>query len=260
MLEATLVKASLFKKVVDAMKELVNDATFEFSDTGIRLQAMDSSHVSLCALNLQKDGFDNYRCDKSKSVSLKLQNLGKVLRCADNEDSLAIKAKDDSDVITLLIESTDKNSIKDFDLKLMDLDMDQLEIPETEYQTEIQINANEFRKIIGDLMALDDTCTITAKKDAVTFTVDGDLGKANFVLKQGTAADDDKQTKISVEDPVTLRFALRYLNSFTKATPLSDMVCLKLSADVPLLVEYKIEAFGSISYFLAPKIEEEEDA
>lgn len=37
-----------------------------------------------------------------------------------------------------------------------------------------------------------------------------------------------------MNEPVQLTFALRYLNFFTKATPLSPTVILSMSADVPL--------------------------
>ena len=58
---------------------------------------------------------------------------------------------------------------------------------------------------------------------------------------------------------MTLNFALRYLNFFTKATPLSEAVTLSMSKDVPLVVEYKIGEMGYIRYYLAPKIEDEDE-
>lgn len=61
-----------------------------------------------------------------------------------------------------------------------------------------------------------------------------------------------------MNEPVHLTFALRYLNFFTKATPLSPTVTLSMSADVPLVVEYKIADMGHLKYYLAPKIEDEE--
>lgn len=42
------------------------------------------------------------------------------------------------------------------------------------------------------------------------------------------------QVTIEMNEPVQLTFALRYLNFFTKATPLSPTVTLSMSADVPL--------------------------
>ena len=45
-------------------------------------QAMDSSHVSLCALKMNAEGFDHYRCDKSISLGVNTPNLSKILKCA----------------------------------------------------------------------------------------------------------------------------------------------------------------------------------
>lgn len=63
---------------------------------------------------------------------------------------------------------------------------------------------------------------------------------------------------IEMQEPVTLTFACRYLNSFTKASPLSAQVQLSMSADVPLVVEYAVQDYGHIRYYLAPKIEDDE--
>jgi proliferating cell nuclear antigen len=55
-----------------------------------------------------------------------------------------------------------------------------------------------------------------------------------------------------------MSFAVKYLVSFTMATPLSSRVGLNLSADVPLLLDYKLEDIGYVRYYLAPKINDEE--
>lgn len=105
---------------------------------------------------------------------------------------------------------------------------------------------------------------ISAGKDGVKFSVSGDMGSGNINIKPTSAADakEDEQTVINLDEPVTLTFALRYLNLFTKATSLSASVTLSLSKDVPLVVEYPIknsndEEMGHLKFYLAPKIEED---
>lgn len=61
MFEAKLADGSLLKKILEAIKDLVNEATWECSDAGVSLQAMDSSHVSLVSLLLRCDAFETYR-------------------------------------------------------------------------------------------------------------------------------------------------------------------------------------------------------
>jgi len=89
MFEARLVQGSLFKKVLEAIKDLLNEATWDCNSTGISLQAMDSSHVSLVSLSLRSDGFDTYRCDRNISMGINLARYtDKTRPTADREWSV----------------------------------------------------------------------------------------------------------------------------------------------------------------------------
>lgn len=57
---------------------------------GISLQAMDSSHVALVSLNLSVDGFETFRADTNMVLGVSIQNLAKVMRLADNNDSITL--------------------------------------------------------------------------------------------------------------------------------------------------------------------------
>merc|ERR1712205_60611 len=97
MLEARIAQGSLLKKLIEALKDLVTEANFDCDEQGITLQAMDSSHVSLCAMQLKADGFEHYRCDRSMSIGMNLTSLSKILKCAGNDDVITMKAEDDAD-------------------------------------------------------------------------------------------------------------------------------------------------------------------
>lgn len=100
---------------------------------------------------------------------------------------------------------------------------------------------------------------ISVTKDGVKFATSGDIGQANVTVRQNTTVDkEEEMVCVELQEPVSLTFALRYLNSFTKATPLSSQVILSMSKDLPVVVEYKIEDMGYVRYYLAPKIEDEE--
>ncbi|KAJ0083453.1 hypothetical protein Patl1_31175 [Pistacia atlantica] len=120
MVELRLVQGSLLKKVLEAMKDLVNDANFECSAIGLSVQAMDSSHVSLVSMLLRSEGFERYQCDRNVSMGINLGNMSKMLKCADNDDIITIKAEDCSDSVTFMFESPTQK-ISDFEMKLMDI-------------------------------------------------------------------------------------------------------------------------------------------
>jgi len=252
MFEARLVQGSLLKKIQEALKDIVTEASWDCTSAGLSLQAMDDSHVSLVQLTLRSDGFEKYRCDRNLAMGIQMGSFSKLLKCANNDDVITLKADDSGDLLEMLFESPKGEKESHYEMKLMDLDCEQLGIPDQEYSCNISLPAGEFNKICRDLSQIGECIVITCTKDGVQFSAKGDLGSGTVKLSQSD------EVSVEISEPVQLTFAIKYLNLFTKATPLSDQVCLSMSNDVPLVVEYKIEDMGHIKYFLAPKIDDEE--
>ncbi len=258
MFEARLVQGRVFKQVIDAIKDLVQDANIDCSEEEMSIQAMDSSHVSLVHVTLRSEGFDLYRCDRGISLGFNSANMSKILKCSGNDDIITLKAEDTADALTLMFETESQDRVADFELKLMDIDSEAMGIPDTEYKCIIHMPSGEFQRIIRDLQVIGDTCIIACTKEGVRFSVQGDIGNGNVLVKANSAEKDEERVQIDMEEPVELTFALRYLNFFTKATALGGTVILSLSPEVPIVVEYPIGESGEIKYYLAPKIDEGE--
>ena len=142
----------------------------------------------------------------------------------------------------------------------MDINANQLSIPDTAYKCSDQLPADEFQRIVRDLQVIGDTCRVSCSKEGIRFSATGSIGSANIMMRANAASDkEEDHVVIDMEEPVELDVALRYLNFFTKATPLSKKVILSMSPGIPVVVEYPIEQMGHIKYFLAPKVEEDEE-
>ena len=117
MFEAKLAESHTFKRIVEAIKDLVNDVNLDVGpagkllnnctqDTkveclsnlyeqllilvGISLQAVDTSHVALVSLNLSMEGFESYRCDTNVILGVNIINLSKVMKLANADDSITL--------------------------------------------------------------------------------------------------------------------------------------------------------------------------
>ncbi|EGN97665.1 hypothetical protein SERLA73DRAFT_184462 [Serpula lacrymans var. lacrymans S7.3] len=188
MLEARLQEAALLKRLLDSIKELVTDANFECNEEGINLQAMDNSHVALVAVKLDAVGFKRYRCDRPMPLGVNLNSLTKVLKCAKDDDICVIKATDDADVLNLVYEARNSDRIAEYDMKLMDIDSDNLGIPDTEYDARVTMPASEFSRIVRDLSQLGESVRIEVSKEGVRFASDGEAANGSVLLKQTEAA------------------------------------------------------------------------
>lgn len=149
--------------------------------------------------------------------------------------------------------------VSEYDLKLLDIDADQLGIPDTQAEATVEMSSAEFQRICRDLSMLGESITISVNKESIGFFASGDIGNGSIVVKQNVPVDgEDESTVITMDSPVSLVFSSQYLNQFAKATSLSKRVTLSLSSEAPLLIEYKIDELGYLRFYLASKIGDDE--
>lgn len=236
------VKASVLKTIVDAFKDVVDDCNWECSFHGIRMQAMDSSHICMCTMFLPGSGFTKYECLDSMTIGLKFSVLAKLLKLASNDDDVEMHYKDSR------VELAFVNGTKRVELGIVSMliESDSLRINDIQPGVSITMDSKEFRTIVNDLHMFDDYTVITTSGDKIEFSVSDDVACARVTLK--ATIDGEYTQKTS--------YSLKYLSQFSKATSTSQWVELGMSADQPLFVKYDMESFGWIKFYLGPKVEE----
>lgn len=285
MLEAQVNAASLWKRLVDCLNGMVNEANFDCNPGGLSIQAMDSSHVALVHMLLRDDCFVKYQCERNSILGLNLGSLTKILKIVEANDSLTLRHDEDSDAVTLTSENQDKTRKCEYQLKLLEIEAQSMGIPEMDYRSTVTLNSAEFAKIVRDMNVFGDTVTIAITRDGVKFSSSGDVGQGYTFLQAGVsgtsrsavksevkteneeeegpatrkaARTESSGVEVHMEDPITLSFSLRFMNIFAKGSTLSDRVTLKFAQERPCLVEYGIDNVGYLRYYLAPKVDEVE--
>merc|ERR1711933_319957 len=131
-------------------------------------------------------------------------------------DSLKLRWQNDADTLNFQCENNEDDRISDFDLKLMQIESEHMEIPEQQYKVIAKLPSSEFQKICRDLKEFGETMQVKASKDGITFSVQGDMGAGNVMLKPREAEKPEEKVTLPVHEPVTATFALRYLVNFSK--------------------------------------------
>lgn len=217
-----------------AIKDLVTDGNFDCDEEGIKLQAMDNSHVALVSVHLKVEGFSDYRCDRPLTLGVNIASLTKVLKCAKDDDEVVLMANDSADILRLVYNAkgmlpsfvwfylslldgwyeTDdshyifilaSDRVAEYEIKLMDIDQETLGIPDTEYDAEVSMPSSEFTRLCRDLGALGESVRIEVNKEGVRFTSEGDSANGSVLMKPGSAVkslgeSSEKKPKIKKEE------------------------------------------------------------
>ena len=86
-LEIQTVQSNVIKILCDVLKETLNDVNLIFDKSGLKVMAMDGSHVALVHLKLHASNFEYYSCAEEKiHVGLNMSNLYKLIKTVTNNE------------------------------------------------------------------------------------------------------------------------------------------------------------------------------
>lgn len=251
--EATLASSDMIKKIMLSIKELCGSVNLQCSPNGVLIHGMDTAHVSLFDVSLPPELFSHYRCEKNIFLGINLESMNKMLKMASNEDELTL-SYDDGDSLDIAFDGKNKNENRyaTFKLRLIEIESDQIGIPDTEYNCKIVMPSTEFKRVIGDISVLGDSVGISVIEKQICFSVAGDIGSGSITINQN---ENDGVTIDCIEHS-SLSFASKYMLIFSKSGNVGDRVEILMSNNNPICIDFPLEHSGHMRYYLAPKIEE----
>jgi proliferating cell nuclear antigen len=262
LLNIKTIQASTIKLVIDAMKEILMDVNLEFDDTGMKIIALDNTHIVLIHLKLEAEKFERYYCEKKLYVGINMLKFHMLIKTITNSDILSLFIlKSDPNILGITIENSERNVKTTYRLSMLDIDVVNVDIPPQDFNTIITMPSSYLQKIIRDMHNLAEFIEIKNENDKLILSCQGEFCCQETIL--GT----EKSQNINMRknnDMVTEGtkeviqgvFSLKYLSIFTKCTNLSSSVEIYLKNAYPIILQYSIASMGTVRLCLAQKNED----
>ena len=142
-----------------------------------------------------------------------------------------------------------KNTSTTSILKLLDIDEDIYQIPDVQFDSQINMPSVDFQKYCRDLSVISDYVEIKSSDTLLEFNAFGDFANQKIHINQTSNGMIITKSNKSVSG----KYSLKYLNLFTKSTNLSNIVEMYLMTNYPLILVYYVGNLGKLQYCLAPK-------
>lgn len=248
-------QASAFRTLVEALKENLTEVNIEIDQTGMKIMAMDSARVALIHMKLLAKNFETFYCPKPVVCGVSMVCLFKLLKTMSPDDSLSFYIeKDEESVLKILVETTSKNLKHTFQLKLMDVDVEKLEVPATEFESVIRFPSIDFQKLIRDMKQVDDEIEIKSTGNQLIFSVKADWVRQETVISEVPNGNGLSFIQnLAPEEVIEGVFSLDYLFGFAKCTNLCPNIEIYLKNDYPIIIKYSVANLGEVKFCLAPK-------
>ena len=250
------VQSSAIRILVEALKEILSEANFQFDETGIRVITTDSSHSMLVHLKLDAEKFEMFHCPSKTIVGIGLLNFYKMIKTLNNHSILTLFIeKTDENRLGIRIENNEKCSSTVYKLNMMDLSDGLSSFPPAEFSSVITMSSSDFQKICRDMYNLCDLIEIKNIGNKLILSGRGDFAEQETVL-YNSQEDDDNNFSIehTCNDIIQGVYNLKFLVLFTKCTNLSNSIEIYMKNDFPLILKYTCASLGNIKLVLAPHI------
>jgi proliferating cell nuclear antigen len=236
--------AGLFKKSIEAISVLIDEAELVINDNGLELKATDPSQISMIDFSMPKSAFEKFETEETR-LGLDLDYLNQILSRAQTGDELELKLDDKK----AFLEVTYKGKAeRTFQVPLIDISSSEVPTPKIEFDAELLINASFISNALKDVALI--SSHITLGCDSEKFFVKANSSKGN--LNEESKQDKETLPELKVKTECRSMYPLDYLQDMLKGA--SGNISLYLKSNAPIKISYPIGE-ASITYFLAPRIE-----
>lgn len=233
-----------------AISTLIEEADVNAAPEGIKLRAMDPSHVAMVDFEWNKTAFQEYNCLQPTKIRLNISDIVKKLRGAGSEP-LEMSYDEGTRKLGMVIKGKWKTT---FTLPTLDPGNDEVPTPKIAFNTKIRMISSGFKDIIDQIQTVSDNVRLESTPEKFVAEAITELSGAKIELEKGT----DVLLELEVKEACKATYNLNYLAEIAKAGSMaSELVTLEFSSNMPVKLEYEMPQQGKLLYYLAPRIEAE---
>ena len=276
-LEIKTLQISAFRTLIEALKEILKDATFKFtpvfnddkgeisSASGISIVAMNQTTSVLIRLKLPALKFEKYYVKSKKPIFIGINMicLYKLIKTINNDDQKLTLFLEENDMnhLGIKIENCEKNTSTTYKLNILDSENQELHIPNSEFEAIVTMLSTDFQRIIKDMSNICERVNITfvdgpGNKNTLIFSGKGEFASQKTVLqaKNSNTSEQSDDKDIIIQGT----YDLKNLSLFSKCSNLCQNIELFMKNNYPLIIRYQIANLGHVYLVLSPKSSNDE--
>lgn len=243
------IQASALKTSFEVLKDVLNDVNVNFTQNGMNITALDNAKVALINMNLEADRFEEYECRQPITAGINISNFFKILKIITSSDVLSISITN-KEYMTITIENSTKNAKSVFELNLLWINDDTLEIPKIKASCTTIMPSVDFQRICRDMGNIGNYVSIYRNKNILNISCAGDFAKQ-------TTSIDTEQSDFS--ENIGNKYSLKFINLFTKATNMCSNMKIQQTYPtdkMPIMFVYDVANLGNIEFYLAATLDD----
>lgn len=238
-----LYNPSIFKEVFDTISHIVDECKLEFDNLGMRINALDKSHIVFISLEFKYHLFDTYEVPDPESVFIDTLQFLNVLKRCKNDNVLKMETNDNNLILTFEGDAT-----KTYHIRLIDNDYEVAKPPAIVLPVKVNAPSNLIKDTLSDMELFSENFKISVDEDYIRLFTDGQIGDTEMKYLHGA----------NIAEYVKSSYSIDKVKDIFRCSKLSEEVELDIGNDMPIVITFRlVTGDGLVSFLLAPRLEEQ---
>ncbi|MEM4663051.1 MAG: proliferating cell nuclear antigen (pcna) [Candidatus Diapherotrites archaeon] len=248
-IKLTIENANAFRKNIEAIAALIDEAEFIVNEKGLTLKATDPSQIAMVDFELPREAFKEFDVKQEIRIGADMDYFRQIMSRAKADDSLILELTSEKNSLNIKFKG---KSVRTFSMPLIDISKGQIPNPKIDFDAELLVKASLLQDALKDAEILSAHITFGVKNDI--FYISAYSSKGTFMNE--TNKNDEPIKKFEAKADCKAMFPLDYLKNMLKVPSAEDEIKIFLKTDAPLKLEFMNEK-ARITYYLAPRIDVE---
>lgn len=235
----------VWRYVISGVKELIKEGIIVFGDDGVRLRALDPSHIVLVDMYFPKESFSEYEVSEETRVPLNFEEMAKVFRRAGKKDMLIMELAKDKLKITF--EGRLRRTFQEPLISIEHSEIGDIKIP---FKVDIRVASLIFKEAVEDLEPIGEIIGFEADSEKLILFNESETARASVELTP-----DSGLISSIVQEPQRAIYSYDYVSSFLPVADVADTVRIQFSTDMPLKLTYELPQGSWFIVYVAPRSE-----
>lgn len=244
MTTAVFSNASLLRKFIDAFSDVSTEADLTFGPDGIDVAATDRPGVVFARGRIHKRFMHAYEFETPVTVGVNLKRLVGLLSCADRDGEVTLQPSEKE--VSVALDAPDGRSMC-LNTPAYEPTMGSVTAIPDFTGLRARLIAPEFARNVKDMQGFADVARFTGTGKTLCVEALGYAGTARvtYIAK--------KECRIECAERTSTVLTLRFLAYAGRAAALSKYARVAFNQDSPALIEFEVEKFGRVQFFIAPQ-------
>lgn len=246
-------KVVKFAILFNNLKNIYENANFHFTTKGLYIQCIDSSQVCCCELNLSNTWFNSYTIKNNFVLGINIEVLDTILSCLNRGFKINLKYNEKLDKLNIIL--INDVITKMFDMILINIDEQLMDIPKVDYSADITMKSSQFKDYITEISKFGSDLTVDCSEESIIMLTKGEMGDYRVILPQDTL----EEFLMEEGENVLVSYNLNYVKFISNLVKVNKLLTFNVSNQFPMRLSYNLDENNEnnkIDFYIAPKIVE----